>query len=426
MGCQDMDSSVWITRSVPKVMRINFLRSAEGPGKESGGRGRRRGNPGIQFDLPQLSLHLCSSQYISKMCSSFCVLSRTKIQRSLEQHYANKFCTKLGKSGSEMLQLFRTAYGDAVLSSAQVLRWHKAFNGRESVEDKQRAGRPSTSRIENNVARVKAILDRDQCLSVRLIAEEVGLLKTDVHRSLQKICTWEKFVRNWSRRICPINKRTNVCWFLRNSWICVTSEPDFLQQVITGDETWVFEYDPTTKRQSSEWHTSQSPQSKKAWMSKSRVKSMFIFFDSKGIVHKEFVPPGQTVNQTFYLQVLERLRNRVVCVRCEIANTWFLHHDNAPSHTSFTVREFLSQRNITMLPHPPYSPDLAPCDFFLFPKLKTQLKGHHFGTVENVQAAATRALNISGEDFLHCYEEWQQRWNHCIRSQEAYFEGDKL
>jgi len=153
---------------------------------------------------------------------------------------------------------------------------------------------------------------------------------------------------------------------------------------------------------------------------------MFIFFDSKGIVHKEFVPPGQTVNQTFYLQVLERLRNRVVCVRCEIANTWFLHHDNAPSHTSFTVREFLSQRNITMLPHPPYSPDLAPCDFFLFPKLKTQLKGHHFGTVENVQAAATRALNISGEDFLHCYEEWQQRWNHCIRSQEAYFEGDKL
>jgi hypothetical protein len=67
------------------------------------------------------------------------------------------------------------------------------------------------------------------------------------------------------------------------------------------------------------------------------------------------------------------------------------------------------------------------CDFFLFPKLKTHLKGHHFGTVENVQAAATRALNnISSEDLQHCYEEWQQRWNHCIRSQGAYFEGDKL
>ena len=51
------------------------------------------------------------------------------------------------------------------------------------------------------------------------------------------------------------------------------------------------------------------------------------------------------------------------------------------------------QEVIHALPHPPYSPDLAPCDFFLFPKLKTNLKGHHFVTVENVQAAATKALN---------------------------------
>jgi len=91
------------------------------------------------------------------------------------------------------------------------------------------------------------------------------------------------------------------------------------------------------------------------------------------------------------------------------------------------VWEFLAQNNITTLPHPPYSPDLAPCDFFLFPKLKTHPKGYQFGTVENVQAAATRALNnISSEDFLHCYEEWQQSWNRCIRSKGAYFEGDKL
>ena len=100
------------------------------------------------------------------------------MQRSLEQRYAIKFCAKLGKSGSETLQLLRTAYGDAVLSSAQVFRWHKAFkDGRESVEDEQRAGRPSTARTENNVARVKVVLDRDRRLQVRLIAEEVGLPK---------------------------------------------------------------------------------------------------------------------------------------------------------------------------------------------------------------------------------------------------------
>ena len=98
------------------------------------------------------------------------------------------------------------------------------------------------------------------------------------------------------------------------------------------------------------------------------------FFYSKGIVHKEFVPPGHTVNQIFYLQVLDRLRNRVVRVLREIANAWFLQHDNTPSHTSFAVREFLAQHNITILPHPPYSPDLAPCDFFYSPSSKPTSK----------------------------------------------------
>jgi len=123
-------------------MRMIFLRSAEGPGKESGGHGRWRGNRGMQFDLPQLSPLLCSSQYVSKVCSSFCVLSRAKMRRSLEQCHATEFCTKLGKPGSETLQLLRTAYGDVVLSSSQVFRLHKAFKDvGESVEDEQRAGR---------------------------------------------------------------------------------------------------------------------------------------------------------------------------------------------------------------------------------------------------------------------------------------------
>jgi hypothetical protein len=64
------------------------------------------------------------------------------------------------------------------------------------------------------------------------------------------------------------------------------------------------------------------------------------FFDSCGIVHKEFVPPGQTVNQAFYQEVLGRLRQRVMRVCRDIASSWILHHDNAPSHTSLAVREF--------------------------------------------------------------------------------------
>ena len=98
--------------------------------------------------------------------------------------------------------MLRTAYGGAVLSSAEVFRWHKAFkDGREGVEDEQRTGRPSTSITENNVARVKAVLDRDRRLNVRLIAEEVGLPKTDVHR----IVTEDLHMRNICAKLVPKN-----------------------------------------------------------------------------------------------------------------------------------------------------------------------------------------------------------------------------
>ena len=78
-------------------------------------------------------------------------------------------------------------------------------DGRESVEDEHRAGRPSTSRTENSVARVNTVLDRDRCLNVRLIAEEVGLPKTDVERIITEDLPHEKNLRETvPRRICPM------------------------------------------------------------------------------------------------------------------------------------------------------------------------------------------------------------------------------
>ena len=125
-----------------------------------------------------------------------------------------------------------------------------------------------------------------------------------------------------------------------------------------------------------------SPRPKEARTSRSRVKTtLIVFFDSRGIVHKEFVPPGQTVNHAFYKDVLERLRKRVQRVRRDIADDWVLHHDNAPACTALSIRELLAKKNIPVLPHPPYSPDLGLCDFCLFPKLKSKLKSHNFWTM---------------------------------------------
>ena len=92
--------------------------------------------------------------------------------------------------------------------------------------------------------------------------------------------------------------RRDVCLDLLDG---LEREPEFFSRVITDDESWILEYNPETKCQSWEWHTENSPPHKKARMSKSKTKSVFIcFFESQGIFHKEFVPPGQTVNQTFF------------------------------------------------------------------------------------------------------------------------------
>ena len=67
--------------------------------------------------------------------------------------------------------------------------------------------------------------------------------------------------------------------------------------------------------------------------------------------------------------------------------TWLLHHDNAPAHNALGIREFLAKHNIAVLEQPPYSPDLAPCDFFLFPKLKKVIKGTRFQDSEAIKTA---------------------------------------
>jgi histone-lysine N-methyltransferase SETMAR len=65
----------------------------------------------------------------------------------------------------------------------------------------------------------------------------------------------------------------------------------------------------------------------------------------------------------------------------DIANDRVLHHNTAPAHTALSIQEVLVKKNIPILPHPPFSPDLAPCDFYLFPKLKSKLKGNYYRTI---------------------------------------------
>ena len=128
---------------------------------------------------------------------------------------------------------------------------------------------------------------------------------------------------------------------------------------------------------------------------------MIMFFDLDEIVQAKFVTRNTMVNSEYYKGLLERLRNDVRRKRPEKwANGFILHRDNAPCHTLLLVRQFLSNKNIMVCPQPPYSPDLAPCDFWLFPKVKMTMKGKYFELIQDIRGSHDSTTKDSHEKGL--------------------------
>ena len=127
---------------------------------------------------------------------------------------------------------------------------------------------------------------------------------------------------------------------------CANNELEFTKTIITGDETWVYGYDPESKFHSSQWKHPESTRPKKARQVCSNVKVMLTcFFNSCGIVHHEYSPEGQTINKEYYLEVLHCLRNAVQRKRPDmwIGKNWQLQHDNAPAHSVHVIKGFLAK-----------------------------------------------------------------------------------
>ena len=166
------------------------------------------------------------------------VRSVTKMDRQkFEQRCAIKFCVKLGESATVTYEKLQRAYGEHSLSRAQVFRWHKSFlEGREQVEDEPRAGRPSTSKTDDSVERVRALVRSDCRLTLRMINSELNLCRFTVHQ----ILTQDLDMRKMCAKMVPKNltteqkaNRRDVCLDLLGR---LEKEPEFFSSVITGDE----------------------------------------------------------------------------------------------------------------------------------------------------------------------------------------------
>ena len=190
---------------------------------------------------------------------------------------------------------------------------------------------------------VRAAVNQDRRHTIHHLCAEVGIGYGSCQRILTEQLNMHQIAAKFVPRVLTQDQkdsRVAICQELKET---VINDPTLLLNVITGDENIVYAYDPETNLQSSQWKSSGSPRPKKTRMQKSKLKTILIcFFDQEGIVHREFVPPGMTVNADFYCGVLRRLRENV---RRKRPQKWqnqnlIIHHDNARLTGPLKFRSF--------------------------------------------------------------------------------------
>lgn len=137
------------------------------------------------------------------------------------------------------------------------------------------------------------------------------------------------------------------------------------------------------------------------------------------------VPSGVTVNKEYYQKVVQRHLSAALRKKrpnTEIENLIF-HQDNAPAHRAVETIRTIDFLGYERLPHAPYSPDLAPCKFSIFPRLKADLRGRRFESNEELRFAVRSAVRgYSTEFYRKTFDSWVYRHSKCLEHSGEYFE----
>jgi len=245
-------------------------------------------------------------------------------------------------------------------------------NGWTSVMDAERSGRPSTSTTDEKLEEARAIILTDRTVTREEIALQLGISQGTAYSLVHDILGFHKVAARWvSRHLTEEHKRNcqHICSSLLERY---GHEGDnFLNHIITGDETWVHHYEPETKWQSMQWKHTSSPSYKKFKSQPSAGKLLLtVFWESQGPILEHYMEKGVTVTSVNYCNMLRNeLRPAVRSKRRgRLTQGVLLLHDNARPHTAHLTINTIQKLNWEVLEHPAYSPDLAP---FRFPSVWT-------------------------------------------------------
>lgn len=285
------------------------------------------------------------------------------------------FYFKKGKTAAETHRKLIRVYGKDAITERTCQNWFINFrSGNFLMEDRPRSGRP----VLLNEDKLKEIIENDRHITVREIAMKLNLSKTTIADHIKKM-GYSKKLDVWVPHMLSefqLIQRMNICDMLlkRNQ-----SNP-FLKNLITGDEKWIV-YDNVQRKRS--WSKSGETSQRISKPDTHQKKVMLsIWWDYKGIIYYELLPSNRTIDSNVYCKQLSKLNECLQQKRPELINRArvVFHHDNARPHTSLVTRQKLLELGWDLLPHPSYSPDIAPTDYHLFLSLQNSLAGKTFAS----------------------------------------------
>ena len=318
-------------------------------------------------------------EYTQSLTTAVKMVGRSVDKKDEIQAYI-KARSKLGCSLKKLMTEISTAFGPSCVSYDTVRRWKKKFeSGVESIKNAPKSGRPKSASCKESISKIMEIIEGDARFTVRDIARKLGISLSMVHLILKKHLKVRKISARWvPHLLTDEQKRQQVKVAKKLLQMFPKYDKKQFANVVTGDETWVHYFEPVRKVSNKIWATKHS---KRPIIAKHSLKVLYaIFFSGEGVAIKVPVKKGKSITGKYYNDVVLKKLKKYYQKRRHA--TGFKHvrllHDNAPAHTSTIVTAFLKKEKVTVLPHPQYSPDLAPCDFFLFPKLKAFLAGRKY------------------------------------------------
>lgn len=318
-------------------------------------------------------------------------------------------------------------YGENIMSEGMVRKWVRSFkDGRSNVHDEERSGRPSVI-TDDLVGKVDQKIQENRRFTISTLSEQFPQVsRSVVYEIVTERLHYRKLCSRWvPKMLTEVHKTKRLGSAL--SFLSRYDEEgdDFLNQIVTGDETWVAYVTPESKQQSMEWRHSTSPRKVKFKQTISARKIMCtVFWDRKGVLMVDFLPRGDTINSMTYCETLKKLRRAIQNKRRGMLTKGvILLHDNARPHAANRTQDLIREFGWEQLDHPPYSPDLAPSDYHMFLHLKKHLAGVRHDDDDEVKTAVFEWLSRQAAEF---YDDGIQkligRYDKCLNNGGNYVE----